>query len=128
MILLAVTLAALAGPSAPARPVAAPRSTAVGIGLTEWQVTLGRPRVPAGRLRFNVTNLGEDGHDFVMRTRDGAIVTRLPELAAGARRTATVKVRRPGRYVLFCDLPRHEARGMKARLTVARSAQPKRAG
>jgi FtsP/CotA-like multicopper oxidase with cupredoxin domain len=101
---------------AAAAALAAP--TPVGIGLTEWQVSLGRARVPAGRVTFNVTNIGEDGHDFAVR-RKGRIRAHVPELRPGEHATATVRLR-TGRYVLFCGLPEHEQRGMKTRLRVVR--------
>ena len=46
-----------------------PRPTAVGVGEREWRVALYRSRVPVGRVRFNVRNFGEDGHDLAVRNR-----------------------------------------------------------
>ena len=51
---------ALAAPAA-----AAARPTAVGVGEREWRIALYRPWVPAGLVKFNVRNFGEDGHDLV---------------------------------------------------------------
>ncbi len=100
---------------------AAAMATPVGVNLTEWQVALGRVRVPAGRVTFNITNVGEDGHDFVVR-RDGEVRARVRELRPGEQTSKTVRLRR-GRYVLFCSLPKHEKRGMRARLRAVRRSQ-----
>ena len=97
-----------------------PRPPAVGVGLQEWQVSVYRSQVPAGRIRLNVTNLGEDTHDLVVRTRTGKVVRRLDPIRAGGRRRAAVRLRRPGRYTLFCSIADHESRGMKAWLRVRR--------
>ena len=45
-------------------PGAQLRTTAVGVGLREYRVALYRNRVLPGRVRFNIENLGEDGHDL----------------------------------------------------------------
>jgi plastocyanin len=98
---------------------AAAIATPVGVNHTEWQVALGRTKVPAGRVEFNVTNVGEDGHDFAVR-RDGEVRAQVRELRPGERATKTVRLKR-GRYVLFCSLPKHEKRGMRARLRVSKA-------
>jgi hypothetical protein len=108
-------LAAMAMAGAPP-----PRPPAVGVGLLEWEVSVYRRSVPAGPVRLNVTNLGEDGHDLVVRTARGRVVKRLPELRAGARTTSRVTLRTPGRYVLFCSLAEHEELGMRTDLRVTR--------
>jgi hypothetical protein len=114
----AALLLALAAATAPAA-AAAPRGTAVGVGEREWRVSPYRPRVPAGVVRFNVHNYGEDGHDLAVRTRAGRVLGAAPEIRPGAGRTLRVRLRR-GRYTLFCTLAGHEARGMRARLVVTR--------
>lgn len=98
-----------------------PRPPAVGVGLLEWQVAVYRASVPAGPVRLNVTNLGEDTHDLVVRTRAGRVVKRMSPLMSGRRRTLRATLGR-GRYVLFCSLPKHEQLGMRGRLRVTRSA------
>ena len=111
--MIALALAAAVIASSPPAP-------AVGVGLQEWQVAVYRSQVPAGRIRLNVTNLREDTHDLVVRTRTGKVVRRLDPIRAGGRRRAAVRLRKPGRYTLFCSIADHESRGMKARLRVRR--------
>ena len=110
MIALGLAMAALLGHPAP--PVA------VGIGLSEYRVAVYRPKVRHGRISFNVSNLGEDTHDLVVRTAGGTVVKRLKPLTPGTQRRAVVRLSRPGRYLLFCDIADHEALGMRAWLRV----------
>ena len=123
MIAALLTAAALSG-GAEAQPAArtsaAGRGTAVGIGLSEYEVALYRPRVPAGKVRFNITNLGEDGHDFAVRTSAGVVRKRTEEILAGGRTTMRISMSR-GTFTLVCLLPEHEERGMLTRLRVYRA-------
>jgi plastocyanin len=94
--------------------------TAVGVGEREWRVSLYRTRVPAGLVRFNVRNYGEDTHDLAVRSRSGKLLGVSPEVRAGRTATLRVRLRRAGRYTVFCTLEGHEANGMRARLVVKR--------
>jgi plastocyanin len=105
-------------------PGAAPaRSTAVGVGLREFTLAPYRDRVRPGTVRFNVSNLGEDAHNLVVRTRRGRVVADSGTIRAGDQRTLRVRLPNPGRFVLVCTTADHEALGMKARLTVSRRAR-----
>jgi hypothetical protein len=112
----AVLLLTALAPVQPAGGSGGPRTTSVGVGEREWRIALYRSHVPTGRLRLNVRNFGEDGHDLAIRTRSGRLLAALPELRSGATATLSVRLRRPGRYTVFCSLPKHEAKGMKALL------------
>jgi plastocyanin len=108
--LLLVVLAA-----APAAHAA--KGTAVGVSQEEFRIAVHRDRVPAGVVRFNVTNLGEDAHDLVVR-RKGRVLARLEEVGAGGQATLRTRLRTPGRYRLVCTVADHEARGMRSVLRV----------
>ncbi len=95
------------------------RPTAVGVSEREWRLSLYRTRVPAGVLRLNVHNYGEDGHDLAVRNRAGRVVGALRELRPGANGTLRVRLGR-GHYRVFCSLEGHEAKGMHAVLRVKR--------
>lgn len=106
--------------AATAAPASLARETAVGVGLREFRVAPYRDRVRPGVVKLNVTNLGEDVHDLVLRTRRGRVLARTAELRPGERATVRVRLRRPGSYVLACTIAEHERRGMRARLVVSR--------
>jgi plastocyanin len=117
LLACALSLAALA-PVAGAAGSSARPATAVGVGEREWRIALYRSHVPVGRVRFNVHNFGEDGHDLAVRNRRGRLLGAMPELDPAANGRLTVRLRRPGRYTVFCSLEGHEARGMRAVLRV----------
>jgi hypothetical protein len=110
--LFAVAVVLAAPAAATARP------TAVGVGEREWRIALYRAWVPAGLVKFNVKNFGEDGHDFVVRNGRGVVRARLPELDAGATASVTARLMRRGRYTVDCSLPGHVELGMRAVLRV----------
>jgi hypothetical protein len=114
VIALAALLAGFVGAGEPP-----PRPPAVGVGLLEWQVSVYRPSVPAGPVRLNVTNLGEDTHDLVVRTRAGRVVKRMSPLMSGRRKTVRATLSR-GRYDLVCTIADHEQLGMSSTLRVTR--------
>ena len=111
---LAVLVIASALTACALAPAATARPTAVGVGEREWRVALYRPAVPVGLVRFNVRNFGEDGHDLAVRNRKGRLRGRMPEIRPGTTGSLTVRLRRPGRFVVFCSLTGHEELGMKA--------------
>jgi hypothetical protein len=117
---LAVGLAAAALLAPESVGAAARAPTAVGVGEREWRVSLYRSRVPVGPVRLNVRNFGEDGHDLAVRSRTGRVLGSLPELRPGETGTLAVRLRKPARYVVFCSLEGHEAKGMRARLRAVR--------
>ena len=94
--------------------------TPVGVGEREWRIALYRSKVPTGRVKFNVRNFGEDGHNLAIRTSAGRVLGSIPELRPGRTGTLTVRLREPGRYRVFCSLEGHEAKGMHAVLRVKR--------
>ncbi len=122
---LVVSLAWTDAASAPAASRAAAkksRTTAVGVGLREYRIALYRSRVLPGRVRFNMENLGEDGHDLRVIGPSGTRTIRgsSPEVKPGKRFTLTVTLRKRGVYTLICTLADHEARGMVSRLRVVK--------
>ncbi len=114
-LLAALLLVALAADPAHARrhaPV-----TAVGVSAREFRLAVYRTRVPAGRVRFNVANDGEDVHDLVILDRRGRRLARTPEIRPDRRASVLVRLT-PGRYRLICDIADHRMRGMHATLRV----------
>ena len=124
--LLAAAVAVLAGTTgAGAASPPRPAATAVGVGEREFRISVYRPVVAPGALRLNVANRGEDVHDLVVFDGRGRRVAGSGDIAAGARATIRVKLRR-GTYHLLCTRDDHAARGMRTRLQV--QAPRRRAG
>jgi hypothetical protein len=120
MLLTAGMLAAALPAASVLEARAAPGpSTAVGVGAREFRLSLYRASVPRGVVRFNLTNFGEDRHDLAVLGRDGRLVARSREVAAGGRTTLRVRLA-AGRYRLVCDLADHERRGMRTSIRVTR--------
>jgi hypothetical protein len=113
---LAVALAFLA------TPVAAPPAR-VQVTALEWEYRLSRPRITAGPALVELVNMGEDEHDLRLRRVGGTRTYRLGKVLPGERALLSARLA-PGTFRLWCSLPRHADRGMKAQLRV--SAAPKR--
>lgn len=125
----ALAAAAAAAATATVGPVptaAAPRAVASPTHLlvtaTEFRLALSRGSLARGASVVQLSNRGEDGHDLVVRRldargRETGAARKVPETQPGATGLTRLTLR-PGRYVLFCSLPGHRARGMQARLTV----------
>jgi plastocyanin len=116
----AAGLALYAGPAASAR-IAAPnahaaRTTAVGVSEREYRIVTFRSRARRGIVKFNVTNRGEDTHDFAV-IRGGTELTTTGDVRSGRRATLSVSLK-PGRYRLICTLSDHAQQGMRANFTV----------
>jgi plastocyanin len=103
--------------SGSATPTAPPSVTHVQVTAVEFHFTLSRATVPAGKVVFEFVNDGQDEHNLNMLTGDGRAAGSFADARAGAISSQTVEMR-PGTYTLFCSLPEHEQKGMKATLVV----------
>ena len=115
-----LSLLAAAGGAAPSPAPAAERGpVAVGIAAREFSLSLYERTVRPGRVRFNLTNFGEDGHDLVVLRPGGGVAGRLAEVpGGGGRGQLEVRLPRRGRYTLLCSIADHAARGMRVKLRV----------
>ncbi len=107
-------------------------ATTVIVTENEFTIKPSTVTVPAGRVRFVVTNTGKVIHDLiVLRTNATAIaiptnrktgrpvkngkrvkdVGEVPDIKVGAIKSDTIKLG-PGHYVLACSLPGHFTAGM----------------
>ncbi len=87
----------------------------------EWSLTLSRGTVPHGRLSVELYDRGQDAHNLnIRRLRRGHPLGAAQHVALTQSGDLTqASWRLPaGHYVLYCSLPGHEHRGMKAFLTV----------
>jgi hypothetical protein len=88
---------------------------------TEYRLQLSRGAVKRGPALIQFVNRGEDPHDLRL-LRAGASATRtvsVPEIRPGEIVQLDTRLA-AGRYRLWCSLPGHEQRGMRAVLSVRR--------
>jgi hypothetical protein len=111
---LLVVLVAFAGtlPAEAAAPLGRVQVVAV-----EFHYRLSRVTVPAGPVRIELANFGQDDHNLTVRKVGTTKVVTMPGALPGTRETATLRLK-PGLYVLKCTMADHAMRGMKARLRV----------
>ena len=94
--------------------------TEVQATLREWAIDLSQTEVPAGTVRFVVSNTGRMMHNLTV-TQDGTTATTVgatntfPPSAGPQTLEVTLQ---PGTYVLICSLPGHAQRGQRITLTV----------
>ena len=109
-----VLLVALAAPTLAGKPI---QRTRVQVVAEEYDFALSRRAVYAGPATIQLANFGEDPHDLRLRrvggTKTFALGQVLPGDASDLRTTLS-----PGRYVLWCSIADHRARGMEAQLVV----------
>jgi plastocyanin len=83
-----------------------------------FQFVLSRTSVPAGEVIIEFVNRGQDEHNLhAVQSSEGVQAGALPDTAPGAHPQLKLNLR-PGSYTLFCSLPKHEEKGMKATLVV----------
>jgi hypothetical protein len=117
---VAATGLAIVGAGALALPAAARAPARMLVTAQEWSLILSRGSIPAGAVTIQLYNRGQDAHNLnVVRldshghrigSTQGESVTQSGGLTQATWRLA------PGRYELFCSLPGHEKRGMRAYL------------
>lgn len=83
-----------------------------------FRFVLSRPTVPAGKVTIEFVNHGQDEHNLhATEESEGTEAGSLPNTAPNGHLSLTLDLR-PGSYNLFCSIPGHEAKGMKATLVV----------
>lgn len=105
-------------PTATPPTVPTPNPRSVSVRSTEWALTLSQTTVSAGDVRVQFDNSrAEDPHELTLIGLETGDFWTTGEEEPGSVTSATYAMR-PGVYRLFCPLPEHEERGMRARLTV----------
>ncbi len=87
------------------------------MSAVEYHFTLSRTTVPAGKVIIEFVDNGQDEHNLNAEGEGGALAATFATEVPKAVTRKTVELH-PGSYTLFCSLPEHEAKGMKATLTV----------
>jgi plastocyanin len=108
------TLGAPPTEEASAEPPSVPH---VQVSAVEYHYTLSRASVPAGKVVFQFVDKGEDEHNLNIDDAEGAREAEFGDTPPKGVVNQTV-VLKAGTYKLFCSLPGHEQKGMKATLTV----------
>ncbi len=89
----------------------------VQVSAVEYAFTLSRTTVPAGKVVLQFVNDGQDEHNLKVAPTEGPLAGAFETAPAKAVSQLTLELH-PGSYTLFCSLPTHEQKGMKATLTV----------
>ena len=89
----------------------------VQVSAVEYAFTLSRTTVPAGKVVLQFVNDGQDEHNLKVAPAEGPLAGSFETAPAKAVSQLTLELH-PGSYTLFCSLPTHEQKGMKATLTV----------
>lgn len=111
--LLLVGLAfAVALPAQAAAPLSRIQVVAV-----EFHYRLSRVRIPAGPVRIELANFGQDEHDLTLQRVGSSTIYQLPKALPGQREILNLRLK-PGVYRLSCSLANHAALGMHAQLRV----------
>jgi FtsP/CotA-like multicopper oxidase with cupredoxin domain len=104
----------------------APPPSNVLVFADEFRLNPSRNIVQSGAVRFQLKNIGEDDHDIAVRRRAAnAIPSASPIVRPGKLGELTVRLP-AGRYVIFCSVGDHAARGMQGAFTVTRRKPPSR--
>jgi plastocyanin len=89
----------------------------VEVTAVEYSFTLSRTTVPAGKVIFDFVNHGQDEHNLNILPGEGPFAGRFANTPSEGMSEQAVMLK-PGSYTLFCSLPEHEKKGMKATLVV----------
>jgi len=89
----------------------------VEVTAVEFRYTLSRTTVPAGKVIFDFVNHGQDEHNLNVQPGEGPVAGSFANTPSRGMAEQEM-VLRPGTYTLFCSLPEHESKGMKATLVV----------
>ena len=98
-------------------PNAPPSIPHVQVIAVEFSFTLSRTTVPAGKVILEFDNHGQDEHNLNLIHGEGALAGSFANTPAHGVAHEQLELR-PGSYTLFCSLPEHEQKGMKATLVV----------
>ena len=107
-----------APPSEAPGEVEPPSVPHVQVSAVEYSFTLSRTSVPAGKVILQFVNDGQDEHNLqVTEGEEGPLAASFADTPSKGVGQLQLEMR-SGSYTLLCSLHGHEAKGMKATLTV----------
>jgi uncharacterized cupredoxin-like copper-binding protein len=95
----------------------APKAQAVKVSETEFKITLAQPKLSAGKVEFDLSNVGKIGHDLTVKG-PGVDNQKTPVIQGGQSAKLSVTLQ-PGQYELYCSVAGHKAAGMDLKVTVS---------
>jgi plastocyanin len=107
-------LVALVATAQAGKPI---KRTRVQVAAEEYNFALSRRTVYAGPATIQLANFGEDPHDLRLHRVGGTKTFTLGEVMPGDFSDLRTTLS-PGRYILWCSIADHRARGMEAQLAV----------
>lgn len=103
---------------APLAGLQAPSPARVQVSADEFSLTLSRQGIKHGPAIVELVNYGEDDHDLALRrAAPRTRIFRIRTVRPGSTGELDARLA-PGRYLLWCTLAGHAARGMRATLIV----------
>jgi plastocyanin len=119
LALAALAVAALGAATAGYVARAGVAKTTVTVTEREFRITPSARTIPRGRVRFLVKNTGRYPHALAIR---GAGLNKRTAVIKPGKSGVLVVDLRSGSYALWCPVPGHAARGMKATVHLAGAA------
>ncbi len=95
--------------------------TTINVTEREFSIKLSARKAPVGVVHFVIKNTGKYPH--ALSLKDGSLTKRTSLIKPGRSANLTVTLKK-GTVSLWCPVPGHAARGMKATLAVGTSATP----
>src|SRR5688500_17165309 len=89
----------------------------VGAVLREWSLEATPAEVPAGTVRFSVTNEGQFAHNMTVMDSSGNLRATPNSTSNEGPQVIAVDLQ-PGTYTLYCSLPGHAQRGQQTEFVV----------
>lgn len=100
-------------PQAPAAQAPAAGGDAVVVKMSEFKFEMSAAEIPAGKVTFQVENVGTVEHSFIIEE----LGIKSEQIRPGQTVTITADVK-PGTYKAHCDVAGHTEAGMTLELTV----------
>jgi uncharacterized cupredoxin-like copper-binding protein len=95
--------------------------TTVTVSEREFSIKLSARKVPVGLVHFVIRNSGKYSH--ALSVKEGSMTRRTLLIKPGKTASLTVTLKK-GTVSLWCPVPGHAARGMKATLAVGTAGTP----